>query len=233
MLVSAGAHAALLAWVSIDMPRVPTARIELVPRTTADPDPPEPSVQVVEIRMPGVRLPGGTLAAGSSPRGSAPSGPAGAIPFEAAVTAPAVTAPAVTAPEVRRSPTLVSRTVMTAPATSPGGLELPAIADSASGAAVTGAAGRPARGVVLRAPGTAPGAPTGTYGSSGSGGLGGFGGGVTIVGPGGDCITPGRSVPDVPRLGSRAPGLEPGRGGGPSRPRSPSGSSGGPGTTGR
>ena len=222
MLVSAGAHAALLAWVSIDMPQVPSARIELVRRTTADLDRPEPSVQVVEIRMPGVRLPGGTMAAGTSPEGSTSRGPGGAIPLETAVTAP----------PVRSIPTLDRHAaVMTAHATSPAGLDLPALADSASGMEKAAAAGRPARGVVLRPAGKAPGASAETHGSSGSGGLGGIGGGVTIVGPGGDCITPGESVPDGRRLPSRVPGLEPGRGGRSSR--SPTRSSGGPGTTGR
>lgn len=176
--ISGAVHAALLAWVVVDVPASDTpidrAAIRAPAPVRAAVDRP---IQVVQIRPPGVALPSG----GASTR-TAEAPPS--IPAEPVATAPKLSA-AATAPGAM----LASLT----PVESSSSWSLPAPAGEPEETAE--ATGRPNRGVILR--GRAGGGQVASGGrgtGSSTGGLG-SGVGVTIVGPGGDCITPGLAVP--------------------------------------
>lgn len=172
--VSALAHAALLAWVSVTISesRLAGAGFDR-PGPTAE-RPPERTIEVVRIQPPGVLPSGGAAgsAEGASGRGAAPAA-------EVPARLPPVSVP-VTAGSSAGLPAFAA-----APA-SP--LALPALAlapEKPSGSTTN-------RGLLRRRPeaGAFPGLGERTASSSGRG----FGGGgATFIGIGTDCITPGRA----------------------------------------
>ena len=184
LLVSLVAHAAAIAVVSIEIPTpAPSPVLTWVEATPSPPESePEKPLQVYEIRPPGMSLPSGGSAAATKQADD--GGGAVVIAPPAAAASPRLDAPGSSSIELapKASPVEVSPIVLAA---APAGG-----ADDES----TEKARRPGRGVVLRAEGS-----SGETGASGRGttgrGFGGSTGGVTIIGPGGDCITPGSGTP--------------------------------------
>ncbi len=197
LLVSAAVHAALFALPAIQVPLLPDSVVTrgvVTHRPGLAAERPIEVVHVVEIRPPGPA----SIDAGG--QGGSPSGRASIPTASHAAGAATRIAPSGAAGPV------------SAPVRSSLRLALTAIADTASEAP---SLGPPKRGVYERPHGAAPeGAGRGLGGRGGAGrGLGLGSGGVTVIGPGGDCISPGV----VPRTGSLGlPGLA--RPGGARRP---------------
>jgi hypothetical protein len=199
LLISLGAHVAALALVKLDVPEVSSTELEIVRAATPGrPAPPEPVMQVVEIRPPGMNLPSG--GAGGGDRGGRPAravDPGAAISLASSAPVPRAssTRGASTVSLAARAPVVPVLTV--ALAASPAGAEVDEQAQVAR---------RPGRGVVLRGSGTSAseGSSARSRGATGRG-LGTNSGGLTIVGPGGDCITPGASLPTLLQIPDQRP----------------------------
>ncbi|MDH3732064.1 MAG: hypothetical protein OEU54_00960 [Gemmatimonadota bacterium] len=187
LLVSLAAHLAVLAMVAIDIPETPVTSpmltwIEVAPAEPASEL--EPAIQVIEIRPPGMSLPSGG-SSGATGR-SAPDDGGGAMAVANLVTAGTrhLDAPGRSSAELAPKAPAVDVTPVVLASASAGGAD---DEDEPS-------ARRPGRGVVLR-----EGGASGGSGFSGNGrfgrGFGGSTGGVTVIGPGGDCITPGSGTP--------------------------------------
>ncbi len=187
LLASTGAHAALFALPAIEIPLFSDVRADRrVVTHRPSPAAPRPIevVRIVEIRPPGPA----SASAGASAAPAAGSGAA-----TAAVRSPSPSRPAHLPPAMQLALAPVSDTAGAPPSLGP-----------------------PARGVYQRRAGTGSrGAGGRAGGTHGSGlGLGNGSSGVTIIGPGGDCISPGA----VPRTGTVGlPGLRR-PAGGPRRP---------------
>lgn len=208
LLISLAAHLAALAWVRLDVPSMETARLDVIAVRPADPVEPEPPLLVVRIQPPGMSVP--SAAAAPGPRSVPVSTPA-ATRQPASLDAP-----------VRLTASTPSRVSLApaAPIAPAPEIVLASTADETAG--VGDASTLPARGVVLRQGDGAAGG-NGTSGTAPEGrGRSPFSGGVTSIGPGGDCITPGliapggRSLPVVgrARTGGAGPGSTIGRRGG-------------------
>ena len=180
LLVSVAAHAAVLAWAAIEIPGAgppgPLARIAPPPDRAPIA---ETAIQVVHIRPPGP-VPA---------RSGAPPADAPLAVRRGSVVAPS----AAPAPMPRMA--LPPRRVIATLASASAALALPdAASDHEEKERARAGAERPDRGIILRGEGRES-ARGGAGGIAGSG-LGAAGGsGVTLVGRGGDCITPGSVVP--------------------------------------
>ncbi|MFV1986510.1 MAG: hypothetical protein ACC682_04475 [Gemmatimonadota bacterium] len=197
--ISLVAHLTALAFVKIDVPDMSSTRLEMVPVVIAErAAPPRPAIQVVEIRPPGMSLP-----SGGSRGGVRTAAPARTVDPGASVSLVSST------PVPRRSATRGVSTVSLAARVPVVSILTVALATSLEGGPdldeEATVARRPGRGVVLRGAGVSGGSGAPSRGLAGRG-LGTGSGGVTIIGPGGDCITLGSSLPTLLRLpGERPP----------------------------
>jgi len=200
LLISLAVHLAALAVVKLDVPETTSTRLEIVqPATPERAAPPEPVMQVVEIRPPGMTLPSG--GAGGDDRGGRTAraiDPGAAISLASSAPVPRTTAARgiSTVSLAARAPVVSTLTVTLA--ASPA--DDPDVDDEAP------ATRRPGRGVVLKGAGASAGSGTPGRGATGRG-LGTESGGLTIIGPGGDCITPGASLPTLLRIPNQRSGF--------------------------
>ncbi|MDX1395677.1 MAG: hypothetical protein R3195_14945 [Gemmatimonadota bacterium] len=188
LIVSVAVHAAALSLVTIDIPQPGDGRIELV-LVAAEPPEAEtsPPIRVIEIRPPGTRLPSGGGASGETVETTARRVDPGA----SAVLAAVVPRPARPVRDGGLSRVALAPPAPLNPAATVVLASAPVVSSEDDDASVPR---RPGRGVVLRGPGESGGA--GSIGSGSAGrGIGPGTGGVTITGPGGDCITPGKALP--------------------------------------
>lgn len=181
-LLSVAIHAAVLAWAVLPIPgteKTSGLRVFVTPPALEE-RAPERALEVIRIRPPGLLAAGG----GASEAG---------IP---AVAAPVLTTPppsrATTGPSLEPSVALLAPAVETPSA--------PPLAAPGGEGEAEAPTSRPNRGVVLKTGGSDADRGRGVRGVGAASGLGG-GTGVTVVGRGGDCITPGLAVPEAPRGG--------------------------------
>ena len=198
--ISLVAHLTALSFVKLDVPEMSSTPIEIVPVVTTErAAPPRPVIQMVQIRPPGMSLPSGGTGGGE--RSDAPArtvDPGAAVSLVSPAPAPAPRTSATrgvsTVSLAARAPAVSILTVALATSVEGG----PDLDEEAT------VARRPGRGVVLRGAGVSGGSGGPIRGDAGRG-LGTGSGGVTIIGPGGDCITPGSSLPTFRRIPSERP----------------------------
>lgn len=187
LFISVAAHVAALVIVKLDVPEPSTtAQLTWVQTVPAEPAPdPEPPIQIIEIRPPGMSLPSGGSAGSSEAAPESTDGGALAVTNVVQSGPRRLDAPGRSSVELApRAPAVDVTPVVLASLPSGGEAE---DRDERKGQ-------RPGRGVVLRQDGASGGSGSSGMGRTGRGiGLG--TGGVTVIGPGGDCITPGSSTP--------------------------------------
>ena len=199
LVASAAIHAALLAWVSMEVP-APGGGGRLLAGPEREPAPEDPAIEVIRIKPPGLRLPAAAPAGPVvTPAAEATSALVAAGEAVSASPDPAATALAVSVPG-RAGPAYLL-TFLDVPS-SP--LPLPVRGESA------GATDRPNRGILRRRPESLPFGGPGSVGTQGASGRGLGRGGQISIGIGTDCITAGLARPGG-SAGWSLPGMRGGR----------------------